>query len=143
VSVTSAKEITCVFAFSKAEKGSYNLVVTNTDGQSDTMTGAFTIGDSPPVVTGVSPRQGALNSTLSLTINGENFREAVKVTLIKNATEIVCTSPVSTDSTKIFCTLDLGLSRGVQAGDWDLTVLNLESRQKGTWSQKFQITSSA
>jgi hypothetical protein len=140
VSVSSATKIECTFSFSKAEKGSYNLIVTNTDGQSDTMVGVFTIGDSPPVISGVSPRQGALNNTLSLTINGQNFKQGVKVTIIKSSTEIVCNSPESTDSTKILCTLDLGVSNGAQIGDWDVTVLNIDGQQKGTWNQKFQIT---
>ena len=140
VSVPSATKIDCTFSFSKAEKGSYNLIVTNPDGQSDTKVGAFTLGDSPPVISGVSPRQGALNNTVSLTINGQNFKEGVKVTIVKSSTEIVCNSPVSTDSTKILCTLDLGLSNGAGVGDWDVTVLNIDGQQKGTWNQKFQIT---
>ena len=140
VSVPSATKIDCTFSFSKAEKGSYNLIVINPDGQSDTKVGAFTLGDSPPVISGVSPRQGALNNTVSLTINGQNFKEGVKVTIVKSSTEIVCNSPVSTDSTKILCTLDLGLSNGAGVGDWDVTVLNIDGQQKGTWNQKFQIT---
>ena len=140
VLVSSATKIDCIFSFPKAEKGSYNLIVTNTDGQSDTMPGAFIIGDSPPVISGVSPRQGALNSTLSLTINGQNFKQGVKVTFIKGSTELVCNSPVSTDSTKILCTLDLGVFNGAQSGDWDVTVLNIDGQQNGTWNQKFQIT---
>ena len=142
VSVPSSTKIECTFFFSKSEKGIYDLIVTNTDGQSDIKAGAFTISDSPPVISGVSPHQGALNETISLTINGKNFREGVKVTLTKNSTEIVCNSPLSTDSTKIRCTLDLGVLYGAQVGDWNLTVLNIDSQQKGTWNQKFQITSS-
>jgi len=141
VSVPSSTRIECTFSFTKAEKGTYNLVVTNTDGQSYTKAGAFTIGDLPPVISGVSPRQGALNETISLTINGQDFKDGVKVTLTKNSTELVCSSPVSADSTKIICTLDLGVSSGAEAGDWNLTVLNIDSQQKGTWNQKFQITS--
>ncbi len=83
VSVSSSTTIDCVFRLSKAEKGSYNLVVTNPDGQSDTRVGAFTITDPVPVISGVSPREGAINDVLSLTINGQNFKEAVKVSFIK------------------------------------------------------------
>ena len=110
VSVSSATNIDCTFNLAKAEKGSYNLVVTNPDGQSDTKTGAFTITDPIPVISGVSPRQGAINDVLSLTINGKNFKQGVKVSFVKGSTEIVCTSPVSTDSTKILCNLDLKTS---------------------------------
>jgi hypothetical protein len=139
VSVSSATTIDCTFNLAKAEKGSYNLVVTNPDSQSDTMVGVFTITDPVPVISGVSPGQGAINSVLSLIINGQNFKEGVKVTIIKSSTEIVCTSPVSTDSTKILCNLDL---KGAVAGDWDVTVLNIDGQQKGTWNQKFHVTNS-
>ena len=139
VSVSSATTIDCTFNLAKAEKGEYNLVVTNPDSQSDTMVGAFTITDPVPVISGVSPSQGAINGVLSLIINGQNFKEGVKVSIIKSPTEIVCTSPVSTDSTKILCNLDL---KGAVAGDWDVTVLNIDGQQKGTWNQKFHVTNS-
>jgi hypothetical protein len=140
LSVSSATEIDCIFILSKAEKGSYNLIVTNPDGQSDTKVGAFIVGDSPPIISSVSPSRGAINDTFSLTINGQNFKEGVKVTLIKSSTELVCTSPVSSDTTKILCDLNLQISNGAVVGDWDVTVLNIDGQQKGTWNQKFQIT---
>jgi hypothetical protein len=142
VSVSSATNIGCTFNLAKAEKGVYNLVVTNPDGQSDTKTGAFIITDPIPVISGVNPSQGAINDVLSLTINGKNFKEGVKVSFVKGSTEIVCTSPVSTDSTKILCNLDLKTSNGAVAGDWDVTVLNIDGQQKGTWNQKFPVTNS-
>ncbi len=142
VSVSSATNIDCTFNLAKAEKGSYNLIVTNPDGQSDIKVGAFTISDPLPIISGVSPRQGAINDVLSLTINGQNFKEGVKVSFVKGSTEIVCTSPVSTNSTKILCNLDLKTSNGAVAGDWDVTVLNIDGQQKGTWNQKFPVTNS-
>jgi hypothetical protein len=142
VSISSSTEIDCTFKFSGAEKGSYNLVVTNPDGQSGTLAGAFTIGDVPPVIGGVSPSQGALNETLSLAISGQNFKEGVRVSFTRSSTEIVCTSPVSTDSTKILCNLDLRTANGARVGEWDVTVLNIDGQQKGTWNQKFRVTNS-
>ena len=91
-----------------------------------------------PIISGVSPSQGAINDVLSLTINGQNFKDAVKVSFIKGLSEIVCTSPVSADSTKIFCNLDL---KSMVTGDWDVTVLNIDGQQKGTWDQKFHVLS--
>jgi hypothetical protein len=142
VSVSSATKIDCTFVLSEAEKGSYNLIVTNPDGQSDTRVGAFSISDPSPIISGVSPSQGAIDDVLSLRINGQNFKEGVKVSFIKSSTEIVCTSPVSTDSTKILCDLDLNPSNGAEVGDWDVTVLNIDGQKKGTWNQKFHITNS-
>lgn len=139
VSVPDSGSIDCAFILSKAEKGTYNLIVTNPDGQSDTMVGAFTITDPLPTISGLSPVQGAINDVLSLRINGQNFNEGVKVSFTKGSTEIVCTSPVSTDGTKILCNLDL---TGADTGDWDVTVLNIDGQLKGTWNQKFHVTNS-
>jgi hypothetical protein len=139
VSVSSESTIDCTFNLAKAEKGSYTLVVTNPDSQSDTMVGVFTITDPVPVISGVSPREGAINNVLSLTITGQNFKEGVKVSFMKSSNEIVCTSPVSSDSTKILCNLDL---KSAVTGDWDVTVLNIDGQQKGTWNQKFHVTNS-
>jgi hypothetical protein len=73
-------------------------------------------------------------------INGQNFKTGVKVSFMKSSTEIICTSPVSTDSTKILCTLDLKKSNGAEVGDWDVIVLNIDGQQNGTWNQKFHVT---
>jgi hypothetical protein len=139
VSVSDSNDIDCAFILSKAEKGTYNLIVTNADGQSDTLVGAFTITDPLPTISGLSPGQGTINEVLSLRINGQNFNEGVKVSFMKGSTEIVCTSPVSTDGTKILCNLDL---TGADTGDWEVTVLNIDGQLKGTWNQKFHVTNS-
>jgi hypothetical protein len=143
--------------------GQYNIVVTNPDGQSGMLANSFVVlglgprglavGDgnlflsclntgSNPFILTVNPSQGAINDVLTLQINGQTFHEAVKVSFIKGATEIICTSPVSMASTKILCNLDLKTSNGAVAGDWDVTVLNLDDQQKGTWNQKFKIIGS-
>jgi hypothetical protein len=142
VTVSSSTEIDCTFILSKAEKGSYNLEVTNPDGRSGTLVGVFTIGDAPPVIGGVSPSAGALNETLAMTISGQNFKPAVKVSFVKSSTEIVCTSPVSSDTTKVLCNLDLSTGNGASLGDWEVWVLNIDGQQKGTWNQKFRVTNS-
>ena len=142
VSVSSSTTIECTFKFSKAEKGTYNVIITNPDGQSSTLAGAFIVGDSPPAISSVSPSQAAINDTVSLTINGQNFKDGVRVTLVKSSTEIVCNSPVSTATTKILCDLNLETSSSSLAGDWDVVVLNIDGQKKATWSQKFRITNS-
>ena len=142
VTLSSSTEIDCTFSFSNAEKGSYNLVVTNPDGRSSTLVGAFTIGDAPPVIGGVSPSTGALNEVISMTINGQNFKPAVRVSFVKSSTEIICTSPVSSDTTKVLCNLDLSPGNGASLGDWEVSVLNIDGQQKGTWTQKFRVTNS-
>jgi hypothetical protein len=136
-------EIDCVFNLYGHDAGTYNVIVTNPDGQSDTKADIFTIGDAPPVISGVNPSTGELNDTPSLTIYGQNFKDGVKVTLTLGTSEIVCLNPVAPDSTKILCNLNLKpKSGGPAVGSWDLTVLNIDGQQKGTWPQKFVITNS-
>lgn len=140
VTVTDTN-IACTFNLNGKETGSYNVIVTNPDGQSDTKVSAFTIGAASPIITGINPNKGEINGDLlALTINGQNFKEGVYVTLTKSGTILICQNPVTTESKKIFCNLNLDTSRGAQVGDWDLTVLNIEDQQTGTWTQKFTIT---
>jgi len=140
VSVTSATNIACTFKLG-GDEGSYNVVVTNPGGQSDTKTGAFTIGQAPPIITSVSPNNAELGETeLAMTIIGQNFKEGVRVTFVQGSSEIYCVTPTSLDSTKITCILDLKTSNGGKIGLWDVNVMNIESQQTGTMTGKFTVT---
>jgi len=139
VSVT-AFDISCFFNLNGKSDGSYNLIVINPDGQSDSLPGAFTIGDVSPVIAGMYPVTGALKDKVPLTISGQNFRNEVKVSFMKNSTELVCDNPLSMESTKISCTLDLATNRGASVGEWNVTILNIRDGQKGTWVKKFVVT---
>lgn len=132
--------ISCLFSLKGKSDGSYSLVVINPDGQSDSLQGAFTIGAANPVIAGVYPVTAALNDEVVLTISGQNFRNEVKVSLTKNSTELVCDKPLSLDSARISCTLDLREMRGASSGDWAVTVVNIRDQQKGTWIKTFVIT---
>lgn len=139
VSVT-AFDLSCFFNLNQKSEGIYNLIVINPDGQSDSLTGAFTIAGTSPVIGGMYPVTGALNDSVSLTISGQNFRNDVKVSFTRNSTELVCDKPLSMESSKISCTLDLKTNRGASAGEWIVTVLNIRDGQKGTWVKKFVVT---
>jgi len=140
----SSSEIDGTFNLYGRDAGTYNLIVTNPDGQSDTKADIFTVGDAPPIISGVNPSSGELNDTPSLTIYGQNFKDGVKVTLSMGTSTIDCLNPVAPDSTKILCNLNLKpKSGGPAVGSWDLTVLNIDGQQKGTWPQKFVITNSS
>ena len=140
VSSVTAFSISCIFNLNGKSEGSYNLMVTNPDGQSDSVQAMFTIGEVSPIIAGMYPVTAAVNDKIPLTINGQNFRNEVKVSLLKNTTELVCDEPLSMESSKILCTLDLSKNRGASAGDWTVTVLNIRDGQKGTWVKKFLIT---
>lgn len=139
VSVTPSS-ISCFFNLNGKSDGSYNLMVINPDGQSDTEQGIFSIGEAPPVIAGIYPVTAALKDKISLTISGQNFRNDVKVSFTRGTAELVCDEPLSLDSTRISCVLDLAASRGASAGDWSVTVLNIRDQQKGTWVKKFMVT---
>ena len=131
LSVSSSTSISCNFRLSGADEGSYNVMVTNPGGQSDTMMGAFSIGQAPPILTGVSPNMAEIGDTQKLiTINGQNFKEGVKVTFVQGTTEINCGTPTFIDITKISCILNVRIIDGAKSGLWDVKVLNMTvSRQ--------------
>jgi hypothetical protein len=141
VSVTP-REISCFFNLAGKSDGSYNLVVTNPDGQSDSEPGAFAIGAASPVIAGMYPATAALNDTVSVSISGQNFRNEVKVSFTKGSAELVCDNPLSLDSARISCNLDLATTRGASAGEWTVSVLNIRDQQKGTWVKKFVVSGS-
>lgn len=141
VSVSSATSIGCTFNLNGADEGSYNVMVANPNGQSDTKTSAFSIGQAPPIITGISPTTAELNATqLAMTINGQNFKEGVKVTFVQGTNELNCVTPSSLDTKKITCLLDLKVSNGGKAGLWDVKVLNIDGQMTGTLVGKLSVT---
>lgn len=143
VSVSSSTSIGCTFSLSGADEGSWNVMVTNPGGQSDTKMGAFSIGQAPPIITSVSPDTAGLNSTqLAMTIIGQNFQEPVKVTFVQGTSELSCINPASLVATKISCVLDLTVSNGGKLGLWDVKVVNIADQQTGTLTGKFTVTNS-
>lgn len=140
VTSVTAFDITSLFNLNGKSEGSYNIIVINPDGQSDSLQAAFTIGEASPVIAGMYPVTGALGRVVPLTINGQNFRNDVKVSFTRNSTELVCDKPLSMESSKISCTLDLSTSRGAAAGEWTVEVLNIRDGRKGTWVKKFVVT---
>jgi hypothetical protein len=140
VTSVTAFDISCFFNLNGKNEGIYNLIVINPDGQSDSVQAVFTVGETSPVIAGMYPVTGAMKNKVPLTISGQNFRNEVKVSFTRNTTELVCDNPLSMESSKITCTLDLSANRGASAGEWTLTVINIRDGQKGTWVKKFVVT---
>jgi hypothetical protein len=140
----SSTRIDCTFNLYNHATGKYQVTVTNPDGQSGTLRNAFTVGDAAPIVSGAAPSTLAINESAGLVIYGQNFKDGVKVSLIRDSAEIPCVSPASSGGNRISCDLDLNIKRYpmVKAGDWDLRVLNIEGTQSGIWTKKFVITNS-
>lgn len=140
ITVASTR-IDCTFNLKGTETGSFNVVVVNPDGQSDTLQRAFLVGDVAPIISSVSPSTMKIDEQGGLTINGQNFKDGVKVVLFKGAAEIPCISPVSISGSRISCDLDLNFKRNkdITFGEWDVKVINIEGSQFGTWTKKFSI----
>jgi hypothetical protein len=138
VSVASSTKIDCTFKLG-GDEGSYNVVVINPGGQSDTKTGAFSIGQASPILTGVSPNTAEMGDTqIPITISGQNFKEAVKITFVQGTSEINCVTPKYLDSMKVSCVLDMKAPSG-KIGLWDVKVLNIDGQTSGTLTGKFTV----
>src|SRR5574341_290801 len=76
-SVNSTTIIATVIAGLPA--GTYDVAVTNIDGQKATKTGALTVTIPAPVVSGVSPSVGVNNANTSITVFGNGFLTGASV----------------------------------------------------------------
>jgi hypothetical protein len=140
VSVSSSTTLACTFNLDYGETGSYNVVVTNPGGLSYTKDGAFSVGDAPPIISGVTPNTAEVGDTqIPVTINGQNFKEGVRVTFVQGASELYCVTPTSLDTTKITCVLNIRTADGGKAGLWDVKVMNIDGQQTGTLTGKFTV----
>ena len=75
--------------------GSADVVVTNPDGQSNTLTGGFTyIEPPPPTLTRVEPADGIVTGGVTVKVIGENFQDGATVTIGGNAgSNVIFVSP--------------------------------------------------
>jgi PKD repeat protein len=80
VTVVSSNMITGNFNLATATYGSWNVVVTNTDGQSGTLTNGFRVNTPVPAITSISPANGPAGSSIFVTITGTNLIGATAVT---------------------------------------------------------------
>jgi hypothetical protein len=84
-------------------EGSVNVVVTNPDGQSATLAGAFAfVAPAAPILTTVSPTTGLTNGGTRVTLTGKNFASGATVTfggtaatsvVVASATQITANAP--------------------------------------------------
>jgi hypothetical protein len=137
VTVSSATKIDCTFKFTGAEEGSYNVIVNNPDGQSDTLVGAFTIGESAPLITSITPVNGIYNETVNLIITGQYFKDPARVHLSKGSDQLDTFNVHWIDATIIHC--DLTIPFGTSTGDWNITVVNIADDQSVIWNHPFKV----
>lgn len=73
VAFVGSTQFTCNLPLTSAAPGDWNVVVTNPDGQTDTLTNAFTITLPPPVITNIDPDNGTPDGGTAVTITGTGF----------------------------------------------------------------------
>ena len=137
VTVSSSTTINCLFKLTSAENGGYNVIVTNPDGQSDTLVGGFTVGESAPVISSVTPDKGIYNTTVNLIVIGQYFKNPAKVRLLRGSDELTTSNIQWKSATKITC--DLTIPSGTTTGEWNVTVTNIEDGQSVTWNHPFKV----
>jgi hypothetical protein len=137
VTVSSSTTINCIFKLTGAEKGRYNVIVTNPDGQSDTLVGGFTVGESAPVISSVSPDKGIYNQTVNLIVTGQYFANPAKVSVSRGTEQLTPANIQWKDTTRITC--DLTIPSGATTGEWNVTVTNIADKLSGTWNHPFKV----
>lgn len=145
VVVDSATRIHCTFVLptpSTSSAGSWNVIVTNADGQvSAPLTNGFTIINPPPTVTGITPNGGAQGNTVSITnLAGTNFITGTTpvVTLTNGASTISATGVSVVSANRITCTFAIPATATL--GTWNVVVQNADG-QTGTGTSLFTVRS--
>ncbi|MEC7276813.1 MAG: IPT/TIG domain-containing protein [Bdellovibrionota bacterium] len=93
-----------------------NVVVTNPDSQTDTLTNGFSY-TNPPTIASISPAIGDDGGTTDITITGSNFYSSATVTI----GALACGSVVVNSSTEITCR-----PPAQAAGTYNVTVTNAD-----------------
>ncbi|WP_292348082.1 hypothetical protein, partial [Methanoregula sp. PtaB.Bin085] len=123
VTVVSPSQITCTFNLAGVTAGTWNVYVRNTDGQSATASGIFTVTNAAPVVTGINPTEGRHGTTVSpVIVSGSSFQPGARVSLYRGATSLY-TAPAGT-VTADQITTSFAVGSGVTPGLADVRVTN-------------------
>ena len=137
----SSNLITGNFNLMTATPGLWDVVVTNSDGQSGTLAGGFTVKNPKPTVTAITNTTGVRGWTVVERITGTNFLSGAVVRLVNASAgpDIPATNVVVVSSTRINCYFDL---TGANAARRNVTVTN-PSSDTGVGQNLFTVTSNA
>ena len=137
VALISSTRITCTLNLVGKALGQWNVVVTNPDAQSATLTNGFTVTAPAPTVTSITPTSGLNTGSVSITdLSGTGFQLGATVKLTKaGQTDIAATSVERVSASKITCTFDL---TGKALGQWNVVVTNPDA-QSATLTNGFAI----
>ena len=115
VNVTSSTSASATFTIdSIASVGVRNVIVTTSQGQSNSI--SFTVTQSVPTITGITPNVGEAGSTVNVSITGTGF---VSASLSVNTSGITGTSTVNSVNS---ITATFIIARTLQPGSYSVTV---------------------
>jgi hypothetical protein len=146
VTVANPNQITTGFELSTTvHQGRYNLVVTNSDGQSATLVNGFTIPyDAPPTFATITPNSGEAGNLVSATITGTEFHPGTVAVLSKSgSSNIVSINNVVADTnpaaTSFTCDFDLS---GASWGYWNIQIVNEDGQASAVSTMAYHVTQS-
>jgi hypothetical protein len=139
VNVVSNTQITCTFDLTGAPAGFRNVRVTNIDGGTVTLLGAFAVTNPAPTLSAITPNTANNAAPVNITnLAGTGFLAGAITWLQRplqpniNGTGVVVVGP-----NQITCTFNL---TGVAVGAWDVHVQNTDG-QNATLAGGFTVTS--
>ncbi|HNO07917.1 MAG TPA: PKD domain-containing protein [Methanoregulaceae archaeon] len=133
----SGFSINYYFNLSGAKVGAWDVVVTNTDGQSGTLPNGFFITyPNAPTVTAVEPSKAVNSGIVTITnLSGTGFEEGATVNFSKGLATIAAENIVVNSLVNITCSVNL---TGAEIGQWNITVTN-DDGQSGTLDNAFEV----
>jgi len=141
VNVASPNQITCTFDLTGAAVGLWDVVVTNPDAQSATLTNGFTIVAPAPSLNSITPSTGVRGTLVSVSdLAGSNFEPGATATLRRTGHGDIHGAEVNVVSpTQITCEFDLSAAA---VGQWDVVVTNPDA-QAATLPNGFTVLAPA
>lgn len=131
---TAYQDVYATFDLTGAVAGSWDLELTNMDGQVSTCIGCLVINANGPSVTGITPGSGFDFEILSgLSVNGSNFDANPTVKLTKAGEVDILPSTPFTRASAILLTGGAFDLSGKATGTWNVIVTNSDSKS-GSYS---------
>jgi len=129
VTVESSTKITCTFNITNKTAGNWNIVVSNIDGLSGTLTNGFEIKSAytSQTITSITPSSGSITGTVNITdLKGTGFVSTItSVRLTKDGESSILATDVSVVSPlKITCKFDL---KDKAVGKWNVVITNVDN----------------
>nr|WP_320161589.1 PGF-pre-PGF domain-containing protein [uncultured Methanoregula sp.] len=132
VTLVSANQLTCTFDLTNKIPGTWNVNVTNPDGQQAGLLNGFTITNvtPAPTVSAITPTSGQNSTSIGITnLAGTGFYGSPTVNLTRAGfSNITATGVTLVSANQLTCTFDL---TNKIPGTWNVNVTNPDGQQAG------------